>query len=362
MTGYEPRLVSPDTRGHVSVVRIPDYWYVACRSEELGRKPLRRTILGTPMVLFRDGGGAVGALLDRCPHRNVPLSEGQVVESGRLQCRYHGWEFDAGGACRLVPCLCASGEAPGRRVESYAVRERGGLVWVFGRPDASPESEPFTLPLASARGYTTVVRELEVEATLHATAENILDVPHTAYLHRGLFRGGEPRTRIAVEVRRRADRVEAEYMGEARPPGLAARLLSPSGGTVEHWDRFILPSICEVEYRLGPENHVLITNLLTPVSDFVTRLFAVISFRVRLPGRLLRPLLTPLVMRIFRQDAEILRLQTESIRRFGGERFMSTAVDVLGREIWRLLRRAERGGALLGEEEEVAARRLELMV
>ena len=354
--------------GHLSLVRLPAHWYIACRSHELGNKPIRRTILGTPLVLFRDrarGLGApegLGALLDRCAHRNAPLSEGRVVESGHLQCRYHGWQFDTAGVCRLVPCLVAPGEAPGRRVESYAARDQDGFVWVFAQPDVAPPVGVDPFSLAAKPGYTTVVREVEVEATLHATAENILDVPHTAYLHRGLFRGDQASAKLSVEVRRWSDRVEAEYMGEPRPPGLAAKLLSPSGGVVEHWDRFILPSICQVEYRLGAENHILITTVLTPVSDFVTRMYAVVSFRVRLPGWLLKAFLTPLAMRIFKQDAEILKLQSENIRRFGGERFMSTEVDELGREIWPLLGQAERGIVEGKADEAPAVRRLELMV
>lgn len=353
------------------MVPVPDQWYVACRSEELGEGPLSRTVHGTPLVLFRDASGTPGALLDRCVHRNAPLSEGTVLDSGRLECRYHGWQFDVAGRCRHVPCLVEEEEgddSEGRSVESCATVERDGFVWVYAQPDAEPEGEPFPLPRVDASGYTTVVRRFEVEATLHATAENILDVPHTAYLHRGLFRGGEPDTEISAEVRRWGDRVEAEYMGESRPPGLAARLLSPSGGRVEHWDRFILPSVAQVEYRMGPENHFVVTNLLTPVADFRTRIFAVITFRVRIPGWILKPLLTPLAIRIFRQDAEMLELQTETIQRFGGERFTSTEVDVLGREIWRLLRQAERGNApspgteWSPEREPEAVRRVRLRV
>ena len=44
-------------------------------------------------------------------------------------------------------------------------------------------------------------------------------------------------------------------MGEPRPPGIVGRILSPSGGLVTHFDRFILPSIAQVEYRIGTENH-----------------------------------------------------------------------------------------------------------
>jgi hypothetical protein len=100
---------------------------------------------------------------------------------------------------------------------------------------------------------------------------------------------------------------------------------------------------------------------MTPVADFYTRMFAVISFRVRLPGAVVKRILEPLAMRIFRQDAEILKVQTGSIRRFGGEQFMSTDIDVLGREIWRLLRQAERGEPQPIADEPVS-RRLELMV
>jgi phenylpropionate dioxygenase-like ring-hydroxylating dioxygenase large terminal subunit len=360
MSDLEPRLTPPETRPHVSVARLPDYWYIACRSGELGKKPLARSVLGIPLAIFRNRAGAVGALLDRCPHRNVPLSQGTLVESGHLECRYHGWQFDTTGACRFVPGLCGSGEHHGRRAEAFPVREQDGFVWVYGRPDTKPEREPFPLPLTAEPGYTTVVRDVDVEASVHAAAENALDVPHTAYLHRGLFRGGQ-KNKIEAIVRRWGDRVEAEYQGEPRPPGVVGRLLSPSGGTVEHWDRFFLPSIAQVEYRLGSENHILVTTAMTPLADFRTRMYAVISFRVRLPGRVVKLVLEPLAMRIFRQDAEILRVQTETIRRFGGEQFMSTDVDVLGREIWRLLRQAERG-EIEPMTEEPVTRRLELMV
>lgn len=361
MAPLEPHLGPPPARGLVSVARLADYWYVVCRSRQLRTGPIRRVLLGTPLSLSRDANGAVAAFLDRCPHRNVRLSAGRVLASGNLECPYHGWQFDVTGQCRFVPGLAGESDAKGRRVDRYPVQERDGFVWVYATPNVDPGTTPFDLPWVSDRSYTTVVREVSVHASVHATAENALDVPHTAFLHRGLFRGrGEP-NRIEVEVRRWRDRVEATYIGEPRPPGLAARLLSPSGGVVEHWDRFVLPSIAQVEYKLGRENHVLITSLLTPVSDFETKIFAVISLRVRIPGFLIKPLLQPIAMKIFRQDAEILEIQTEQIRAFGGEQFMSTEADVLGREIWRLMKHTERGEADRTSGEP-AVRRHELVI
>jgi nitrite reductase/ring-hydroxylating ferredoxin subunit len=343
------RLQPPSTKGHLSVARPARWWYVACRSADLGRRPIARTVLGTPLVLFRAAGGRPAALLDRCPHRNVPLSLGRVHDSGRLECAYHGWQLDGTGRCRLVPGLGGEAEAAGRRALSYATVERDGFVWIFATPDTEPTGEPLALPLKHAAGYATIERVLDVEATVHATVENALDVPHTAFLHRGLFRGSGTPNEIRAVVRRWGDRVEAEYLGEPRPEGLIGRLLSPGGGTVEHWDRFLLPSVAQVEYRLGPENHLVVTSICTPVADFLTRQYAVVSFRLRVPAMFVRWLLAPLAMRILRQDAALLRRQTANVRRFGGEQYESTDLDLLGPHVWRLLREAEEGVAVPGE-------------
>ena len=44
--------------------------------------PLARTLLGEPVVLFRTGDGTPAALEDRCCHRQLPLSMGEVVGDG----------------------------------------------------------------------------------------------------------------------------------------------------------------------------------------------------------------------------------------------------------------------------------------
>jgi phenylpropionate dioxygenase-like ring-hydroxylating dioxygenase large terminal subunit len=323
-------------------MRLPHAWFVACTSHQLGSTPLARSIQGVPLVLFRDPQGRPAALLDRCPHRNVPLSAGRV-QQGRLECAYHGWQFDGAGACLEIPGLVGSPEGKARRAPSYLAREQDGYVWVYSEPDAEPATSPYRLPLADDRRYTTVRRDFEVAATLHAVVENTLDVPHTAFLHGGLFRTSEKENEIEVVVRRTWNQVEAEYLGEPRPKGIAGRVLAPGGGAVVHFDRFLLPSIAQVEYRLGDSSHLMATSLLTPVSDFVTHLYAAVTFRIPLPHWLLRPFLTPVATHIFSQDARILRLQTQTVQRFGGEQFVSTDLDALGPSVLRLLLEAARG-------------------
>jgi len=352
------RMSDSTPRDHRFIAHVRDDWYPLCRSESLRARPLVVSLFGTPLVLFRAASGAPAALADRCPHRNVPLSLGRV-RGERIQCAYHGWEFETDGRCGAVPGLVGEPRGHERRAAAYAARESQGFVWVYGRADTAPVREPFAFPYLDQRGWTSAREVLDVDASLHAVAENALDVPHTAFLHGGLFRDeNRARREIEVIVRRGGDRVEAEYVGESRPPGVVAKLLAPHGGEVAHVDRFILPSVAQVEYVLGDAG-LCISAALAPLDDYRTRLAVMFSYRLPLPGWLVRPVLRRFAMRIFRQDARMLARQTETVRHFGEERYLFTEIDVLGAEIFDLLRAGARDERAPGPQRE---RRLHIAV
>ena len=77
------------------------HWHPVARIEDLRDAPLAATLLGEPVVLWRDGRAVVHAWADRCPHRGAALSRGRVLPVpeapglARLECPYHGWRFDA---------------------------------------------------------------------------------------------------------------------------------------------------------------------------------------------------------------------------------------------------------------------------
>jgi len=337
--------------------RIVDDWYILCRSNQVSSKPFRTALFGTPLVIFRDGKGEVGVLLDRCPHRNAPLSLGSL-RGDNLQCAYHGWQFDTKGECRFAAGIAADRITKACHATAYPVREQQGFVWVYASSGSIPEREPYVFPMYDDQRYTTVSRELHAEASVLAVAENALDVPHTAYLHGGLFRTSTlERREIEVILKHNSGFVQAEYLGERRPTGLAAWLLAPGGGEVTHFDRFVLPSICQVEYRLGEKTHMLVTSALTPVDEDQTTLHVVLTFRLPIPGWIAVPILRPLFLKIFLQDAAMLRHQTGNIRRFGGEQFASIEADLLGPHIRRLLKLAE-SGERVGSREEVQRKRI----
>jgi phenylpropionate dioxygenase-like ring-hydroxylating dioxygenase large terminal subunit len=262
--------------------------------------------------------------------------------NGCIECPYHGWRYDVSGVCRLVPALGKPPAYDRRLVPAYAATESQGYVWIHGRPDVVPASMPFLIPEFTDKRYATVAADFQAEATLFDALENQVDVPHTSIVHAGMFRGRN-RSRISVRTRRSDDRVETEYH-EDKPPGIVGRLMVPGKAAgIVHIDRFILPSIIQVEYQIGTRAHILITNILTPISKYHIRFWSVVRFRAPL-GRLISGLFGEVIGRRFiAEDAQILKLQSEAIQKNGEKGYVSTEADVMGPHIADLLRRAAKG-------------------
>ena len=66
---------------------------------------------------------------------------------------------------------------------------------------------------------------------------------------------------IETHIQRFQDRVEVITYWRTTTLGFIGRLLAPKGGEVGHFDRFILPSVAQVEYRLEGK-HLLTTSAL----------------------------------------------------------------------------------------------------
>jgi phenylpropionate dioxygenase-like ring-hydroxylating dioxygenase large terminal subunit len=310
--------------------------------------------MDTPVVVFRDGANRARALVDRCSHRNLALSLGRLHLDGCIECAYHGWRFDGAGRCTLVPGLRgpASDRAGARDVVAYATTEQDGFVWVWGEPGSEPDRVPFGLPADNSRpGEVVLVRDLA--CSLHAALENALDVPHTAHVHRGLFRGGPP-TEITAVRRDLAEGAEVQYLGE---PVRFAGLRAPRRDLMfDHWDRFFLPSVAQIEYRVPGWLRLVNTIVHLPLSPFSTRAWFVVRFWSQLPAAVIRPVIAAQGRRILRQDAHVLARQTDNIRRFGQARYASSDLDLMGLAVWRLLlhaERAEAGGSGPPDEEGV---------
>ncbi len=213
------------------------------------------------------------------------------------------------------------------------------MIWVWGSTEDPPDREPYRLPSVGS-GHTVgeVVFQRDIDCTMHAALENALDVPHTAFLHGGLFRKSGKGPRVEAERTDLPDGVEVRFEGE---PAAFGPLRLPDA-TFDHWDRFFLPSVAQIEYRIGDAVQIVNNILHLPLSARRTRAWFVLRFRSPVPARVLAPIVRARGKKILEQDVAMLEAQTANAVRFGGERYASTDLDLLGNAIWRLLRRAER--------------------
>ena len=86
---------------------------------QLGARTVE-TPLGA-VAVFRTSGDEVFALLNRCPHKNGPLSEG-IVAGRTVACPLHNWIIDLTDGHALPPDDgCA---------KRFAVKTEGGRLWL----------------------------------------------------------------------------------------------------------------------------------------------------------------------------------------------------------------------------------------
>jgi phenylpropionate dioxygenase-like ring-hydroxylating dioxygenase large terminal subunit len=312
------------------------HWYIACRSGQIAKGPVARTIVGEPLVVFRSLAGEAAALIDRCAHRNLALSRGRVTADG-LRCAYHGWSWGADGRCTRIPSACG-GDCGALRVKSYEVREQQGFIWVWMADEATPEpaGDPPFFPHLGDPGWRHFIMERVFEADAFHCVENFLDVPHTAHVHRGLFRGEESKE-IEIEITSGEDWIEAEFLGEERMDSWIGKLLVPAGSRIRHVDRFQLPYVTRVDYQMSEKRQYVVMSQCTPESPEKTRVFTYLGFRFVPLGGLIQLVFQPFASAILNQDVEILKQQTEDLRRTGAARFLYHETDAIARGIRDLI-------------------------
>ena len=142
--------------------------------------PQALQLLGQPLVLWRTAQGEPVLLADRCPHRGARLSMGRVAQ-GRLQCPYHGWQFDAQGACALVPATPGFTPPASSAVRRFGVRVAHGLLWC----DVSGQAAHLPPNLSHLPGRRLVYGPFDVATSAPRAVENFLDTSHFAFVHEG---------------------------------------------------------------------------------------------------------------------------------------------------------------------------------
>lgn len=67
----------------------------------LGSRIVQRA-QGAPVAVFRNSEDKVFALLDKCPHKGGPLSQG-IVFGEKVACPLHNWSIELQTGCAVAP-------------------------------------------------------------------------------------------------------------------------------------------------------------------------------------------------------------------------------------------------------------------
>ena len=196
---------------------IRNAWYVAAWSKEVGRSLFKRRILGEPVVLYRKQDGTPAALIDRCAHKLVPLSMGQLV-GDFVQCGYHGMEYDCSGKCVKVPGQDRI--PPKALVRSFPVAERYNAIWIWmGEPELADPAKIHQVLRYGEPGWAVIDGQYQYHRTNFLNiAENLQDPAHTTYTHRSTI-GNPAASEVPVKVEQDGDHVVSwRWTNNAPPP------------------------------------------------------------------------------------------------------------------------------------------------
>ncbi|MGE0630681.1 MAG: Rieske 2Fe-2S domain-containing protein [Hyphomicrobiaceae bacterium] len=302
---------------------LKNCWYVAAWADELpGESVLVRRLLDQNVLLYRTSKGKPVAILDRCPHRLVPLSAGTRTADA-IQCGYHGMTFAPDGRCVHIP---GQAEIPsGANATAFPIEERYGLAWIWmgdaalAEPDMIPDLPWLTSPgWAVSPGYTHIAGDYRL------ITDNLLDLSHETYIHQGTI-GNEEAETIAdypVRVTARDNVVRAHRdMTDITPPPFF-KLLTGSEERIDRWQTAIwtAPGINMTDVGARPvgrpEEETLVSrvlHLLTPETERSTHYFWSHNRNFRRDDADLTLTIVEAHRRTFDEDKEMVELQQREL-------------------------------------------------
>ncbi len=277
LNATDNELISRVGPGTVMGEYVRRFWVPCLLSEEIPEPdcpPVRVRMYGEDMVAFRDTSGRP-VLLDRyCPHRLASLFFGRNEQDG-LRCAYHGWKFDATGACVDMPSEPADSNFAAKvQVRSYPAQEAGGVVWGYMGPEGTAPPLPQLTWAGVPAANRYVSKSLQQGNWLQAL-EGGIDSSHVSFLHSTL-----DATQFRLGIQEESLRIEAltdpapRYFVDETGYGarFAARRTIASGDYYWRITQWLLPFYQVIPAEPGA---VVTGNCYVPMDDDNTLVFRI---------------------------------------------------------------------------------------
>jgi hypothetical protein len=140
-------------------------WYVLGPARRIASRPVRFTVDGADLVVWRDSRGRAMAGSDVCPHMGASLSQGRV-QDGCVVCPWHGLVLGTSrhGSWRPLPA-----------------HDDGVLVWV--RLGSEEEATPEPILPKRPDAYVDAVMRIDATCEPRDVIANRLDPWHGTHFH-----------------------------------------------------------------------------------------------------------------------------------------------------------------------------------
>lgn len=307
---------------------LKNCWYVAAWPDEAKAQGfLHRRILGEPVLIYRTGGGDPVAMLDRCPHRLVPLSLGER-EGDNMVCGYHGMRFGPDGRCNLIP---GQDRIPDNAINTvYPLVERHGMLWIWmGDADLADSALIPNVPWPGLSNWASACGYTHMKADYRLLTDNLLDLSHENFIHKNTI-GNEDEESIAdypVAVSVVDNRVVRAHrdMPDIYPPPFF-KLVTGREDRIDRWQTAIwtVPSINMTDVGVKPSGAdftqsmaTRVLHLLTPETKTSSHYFWAGCRSYRLREEELTKGMAEALARTFNEDKEMLERQQEQILEAG---------------------------------------------
>lgn len=329
--------------------RCPDIphaaWYAAGTSDEIGRTPLARRVLGIPVVLYRTLDGRAVALEDRCAHRPVPLSGGRL-EGDDIVATYTGFQYAPDGRCVRVP---TQPNVPfGTAVRAFPVHDDGSFVWIWtGDPRLSRlRPAPDTAWLRDA-AWESFGEAWETRASVRLLIDNFSDITHVPHVDPdiappALGAGTTPPLEVMVSETTMRFRRDFPPSPLAAWHSMVAGVAPDAAFAQREEGQFDSPGLWVDRWHVdadgAPTRSFVFTHALTPVDETTTRHVWRVS-RNFAPGAAATGTLAPVFGRYYRRVQQALETMQGILTEDGPRPTASVAADAAATAVRRILDR-----------------------
>lgn len=251
----------------------PNYWYAVEEVRRMKPGTLKEIIFWKQSIaLFRSEDGSFHAVDNRCAHRQIKLTLGDV-EGCRLVCAYHGWQYDGDGNVVEIPHDRYGRGFPKLQLRAYPVKLRYGLVWLFpGEPELAETQEIPSIPeLEGPNPWACIPLVFKWTAHHSMVIDNVSDFTH-AHLHRK-YRPFEGATLTRCETV--GDNVHVAYDSKVGRGRISGRFVEHDNIDTGHID------LCyQYPYQWSNTDDAIKHWLFVlPIDERTTRVFFLFYFR-----------------------------------------------------------------------------------